>query len=162
MPRFRRQRGLGLFHDRLECRRLGDGEIGQHLAADHYPGLGYAVDEAAVVEAERPHRGVQALDPQRAEGALAPLAVAEGVLAGLLDRLLGDADGVLAAAVIALGGFENFLVLGVRSDATFDAGHGKSPCSWCEFSTGTCGRVPAGNTDQPLGRKYFLMLSPSV
>ena len=31
------------------------------------------------------------------------LAVAIGVLPGLLDRLLGDADGILAAAVIALG-----------------------------------------------------------
>ena len=30
----RRQRGLGLFHDRLERRRLVDGEIGQHLAVD--------------------------------------------------------------------------------------------------------------------------------
>ena len=69
---------------------------------------------SAVGQAERAHRGVEALDPQRAEGALLPLAVAEGVLVGLLDRLLGDADGVLAAAVIALGGLVDFLVLGVR------------------------------------------------
>src|SRR5581483_743904 len=107
----RRQRGLGLFHDRLERRRLADGEVGEHFAIDQYAGL-------------------EPLDPQRAEGALAPLAVTEGVLAGLLHRLLGDADRVLAAAVIALGGLENFLVLGVRGDTTFDAGHERSPLSF--------------------------------
>ena len=79
---------------------------------------------SAVVQPERPHRGIEALDPQSAERALAPLAVAEGVLVRLLDRLLGDADGVLAPAVIALGGLEDFLVLGVSGDAAFDAGHG--------------------------------------
>src|SRR6185312_3839275 len=115
----RRQRGLGLFHDRLECRRLADGEIGQHLAVDQQSGLAQAGNEAAVVEAERPHRGVQALDPERAERTLTALAVAEGILAGFLDCLLGDADGVLAAAVIALGGLVDFLVLGVSGDTTF-------------------------------------------
>src|SRR3954452_2809689 len=35
----RRQRGLGLFGDRLECCRLVDGEIGEHLAVDGDAGL---------------------------------------------------------------------------------------------------------------------------
>ena len=50
------------------------------------------------------HRGVDALDPQGAELALAVLAVAVGVLHRLVDRGLGGADGVLAAAEEALGG----------------------------------------------------------
>jgi len=83
-----------------------------------------AADEAAVGQAERPHRGVEALDPQRPEGALAALAVAVGVLVGLFHRLFGDADGVLAPAVETLGGLEDFLVLGVGRNAPFDAGHG--------------------------------------
>jgi hypothetical protein len=37
--------------------------------------------------------------------------------------LFGDADSVLAPAVIALGGFENFLVLGMTGDAALDACH---------------------------------------
>ena len=41
----RRQRGLGLFDDRLERRRLVDREIGQHLAVDLEAGLGEPVDE---------------------------------------------------------------------------------------------------------------------
>src|SRR3954452_10711090 len=135
-PQSGRQCGLGFLDDRLERRRLVDGEIGQHLAIDHDAGFRQAIDEAAVVEPERPHRGVEALDPKRAERALAPLAVAESVLPRLLHRLLGDADRVLAAAVIALGGLENFLVLGVTGDTTFDAGHDKSPCSLTTKMTG--------------------------
>src|SRR6185437_915934 len=118
-----RQRGLGLFDDRLEGRRLVDREIGQHLAVYHQPRLGEPGDEAAVVQSERAHGRVQALNPERAESALAALAVAEGVLPGLFDGLLGDADRVLAAAVIALGGLVDFLVLGVSGDTTFYAGH---------------------------------------
>src|SRR6202171_5000387 len=123
----RRQRGLGLFGDRLECRRLVDGEIRQHLAVYRDARLRQAVDKDAVGHAERTHRGVEALDPQRAESALLALAVAEGVLPGLLDRGLGGADGVLAAAVKTLGGLVDFLVLGVRGHTAFDARHDGSP-----------------------------------
>src|SRR5580698_1012981 len=127
MTRSRRECGFGLADDRLESRRLRDREVGKHLAVDGNAGLGEPGDEAAIVETERPHRRVEALDPQGAEGALSPLAVAKGVLVRLLDRLLGDADGVLAPAVIALGGFEHLLVLGMRSNAAFDASYGRSP-----------------------------------
>src|SRR5258705_13507042 len=123
----RRQRGLGLFGDRLECRRLVDSEIGQNLAVDGDARLGQAVDEDAVGHAERTHGGIEALDPQRAEGALLALAVTEGILPGLLDRGLGSADGVLAAAVKTLGGLVDFLVLGVRGHTAFDARHDGSP-----------------------------------
>src|SRR6202051_1167276 len=88
----RRHRGLGLFGDRLERRRFGDGEIRQHLAVDRDARLGQAVDEDAVGHAERTHGGIEALDPQRAEGALLALAVAEGVLPGLFDRRVGGAE----------------------------------------------------------------------
>src|SRR6267378_3961306 len=160
----RRQRGLGLFSDRLERRRLVDGEIRQHLAVDRDARLGEAVDKDAVGHAERPHRGVETLDPQRAEGALLALAVAEGVLPGLLDRGLGGADGVLATAVKTLGGLVDFLVLGVRGHTAFDARHDGSP------SDGNGDGSPRGRgsakwdreRDQAFGKKYFLMLSPSV
>ena len=71
--------------------------------------------------------GVDALDPERAEGPLLALAVAEGVLAGLFDRGLGGADRVLAAAVITLGGLVDFLVLGVGGHTAFDARHDEAP-----------------------------------
>src|ERR1700716_4552753 len=111
----RRQRGLGLFSDRLERRRLVDGEIRQHLAVDRDARLGEAVDKDAVGHAERTHGGVEALDPQCAEGTLLALAIAEGVLRGLLDRGLGGADGVLAAAGKALGGPVELLLVWLRS-----------------------------------------------
>src|SRR4051812_42805188 len=85
----RRQRGLGLFGDRLERRRLVDREIRQHFAVDGDARFGKTVDKYAVGHAERAHGGVEALDPQGAEGPLLALAIAEGVLRGLLDRRLG-------------------------------------------------------------------------
>src|SRR5438105_1805080 len=122
-----RQRGLGLFGDRLERRRLVDGEVRQHLAVHRDPRLGKAVDKHAVGHAERAHRGVQALNPQGAESALLALAVAEGILPSLLDGGLGGANRVLAAAVKTLGGLVYFLVLGVRGHTAFDARHDESP-----------------------------------
>src|ERR1043166_2723251 len=122
-----RERGLGLTDDGFERRRLANGEVGQHLAIDRDPGLAEAVDKSTVGEPERSHRGIEALDPQRAEGALFALAVAIGVLVGALDRLLGDADGVLAPAVVALRGLADFLVAGVGGDAALDPSHGRSP-----------------------------------
>src|SRR3979490_3408015 len=106
----RRQCGLGLFSDRLERRRLVDGEIRQHLAVHRDARLGKAVDKDAVGHAERTHRGVEALNPERPEGALLALAVAEGVLRGLFDGGLGGADGVLAAAVKNLCSLVDFLL----------------------------------------------------
>src|SRR5450631_4146022 len=126
-PTLRRQRGLGLFGDRLERRRLVDGEVRQHLAVHGDARLGKAVDKDAVGQAERTYRGIEALDPQRAEGALLALAIAEGVLRGLLDRGFRGADGVLAAAAKTLGEFVDFLVLGVRGHTAFDARHDGSP-----------------------------------
>src|SRR6185312_4844148 len=116
-----RQRRLGLFGNRLERYRFVDGEVRQHLAIHRDTRLGKAVDKPAVGHSERPHRGIEALDPQRAEGALLALAVAEGVLPGLVDRGLGGSDGVLAATVKAFGGLVDFLVLGVRGHTAFNA-----------------------------------------
>src|SRR4029079_3147711 len=62
---------------------------------------------------------IDALDPQRPERALPHLAVAIGVLPGLLYRLLGDANGVLAAAVIALGLLQHLAVASMAGKAGF-------------------------------------------
>ena len=69
--------------------------------------------------------GVDTLDPKRAEIALLQFAADIGVLLRLFDGLLCRFDQAAAGAVIAASGFENFLVLGVGGNATFDAGHGR-------------------------------------
>src|SRR6476619_4139705 len=120
----RGDRDFGLLDNGRKGRRLVDRQIGQYFAVDQKAGLGEPVDEPAVVQAERPNRRVEPLDPQGPEGALATRAVAVGVLVGLLYRLLGDADGVLAPAVIALGGIEDFLVPGVHDATAFEACYG--------------------------------------
>src|SRR3984957_19718495 len=95
----RRERRLGLLGDRLERSRLVDREIRQHLAVDRDARLRKTVDKHAVGHAERADGSVETLNPQRAERALLPLAVAEGVLRSLFDRGLGGADGILAPAI---------------------------------------------------------------
>src|SRR5206468_12805446 len=98
-------------------------DVGEHLAVERDAGKVQRVDELAVGEALGADRGVDPLDPQGAEAALLHLAVAVGILPGLFDRLAGDADGVLAAAVIAFRLIEDALVLGAGGYTPFDACH---------------------------------------
>src|SRR4051794_19671349 len=99
------------------------GDVGEHLAVERDAGEVQRVDELTVGQPFRADCGVDALDPQSAEAALLHLAVAVGILPGLLDRLAGDSNGVLAAAVIALRLIEDPLVLGAGGYTPFDACH---------------------------------------
>src|SRR3546814_579262 len=119
----RREGLVGLGDDCLERFRLVHSDIGQHLAVQFDAGQLQAMHELAVGQTFHADGGVDALDPERAEVPLLNLAVAISVLPRLLHRLFGDADRVLAAAVIALGGLARPLVTGVRGYTTFDACH---------------------------------------
>ena len=87
VPRYPSAR-LGLRDQRGERCGLGDRDIGEHLAVDRDPSLAEAVDKSAVGQAVLAHRGVDALDPERAEVALLVLAVAIGVLPALSTAAL--------------------------------------------------------------------------
>src|SRR5687768_11149786 len=118
-----RKRSAGLGDDRLERLALVHRDIGQDLAVEIDSGEFEAVHELAVGQALGPDGGVDALDPQGAEAALLHLAVAIGILPGLLDGLAGDADRVLAAAVIALRLIQQSLVAGLGGRPALDACH---------------------------------------
>src|SRR6187431_237191 len=79
------QRSLGLLDDSSERAALVHREIGHDLPVEFDTGQLGAVDELRIAQPLGAHRGVDSLDPQRAEAALLHLAVAIGVLAGLLD-----------------------------------------------------------------------------
>src|SRR4051812_21831189 len=98
-------------------------DIREHFPVERDAGEVQRVDELAVGQPFRANRGVDALDPQGAEATLLHLAVAIGVMPGLLDGLAGDPDRVLAAAVIALRIVEDALVLGAGGYTPFDACH---------------------------------------
>src|SRR4029079_14587889 len=98
--------GGRLIGERLEARRILHRELGQHLAVDLDPGLVETVYKSAVGQPVLARGRVDALAPERAERALLTLAVAVLILQRLLDRLLGDADRVLAPAVIAFGSLD--------------------------------------------------------
>src|SRR5690348_6183167 len=117
------QRALRLRDDAAERLGLVHRDVGEHFPVEIDPGELQRVDELAVGHAFGADRRVDPLDPQGAEAPLLHLAVAIGVLPGLLDRLAGDADRVLAAAVIALRLIEDPLVLGSGGHTAFDACH---------------------------------------
>ncbi len=93
--------------------RLGDREIGQHLAIHFDIRLGKAVDEAAIGQAEFTHGGVDALE-SRARGRCASLRGDRAWrIASPCRRRPWPCDRVLAATVKAFGGLKGLLVLGV-------------------------------------------------
>ena len=119
-----KERATGLQLERARVDAEGRGVDGGDLQLEHTHGEdpaaqagGARVDAAAAVAQVAVARG------HRLDGRGVELRV---VLAGLLDRLTRDADGVLPAAVIALGCLQDLLVLGVRGDAAFDTCHGLS------------------------------------
>src|SRR5262249_30639567 len=70
------KRVLGGLDQRGEGRRVVDGQVGQDLAVDLDAGQVQALDEPVVGHPVRAGRGVDPLDPELAEVALARLAVA--------------------------------------------------------------------------------------
>src|SRR5262245_7322165 len=115
---------LRLLHELRERGLVEDRDVGQHLAVHRDRRLLQPVHEPAVGDPVLAGGGIDARDPQRAEFALAVTAVAVGVLARAHDRLVGDAEYVLAAAAVALGAAQDLLVGGARYDAAFYAWHG--------------------------------------
>src|SRR5690606_18897374 len=141
------QGGLCLADQSLEGLGLMDGEIGEHLAVHLDASLGEAVDKSRIGQAVLADTGVDTLDPERTEIALPRAAVAIGILAGLLHRLIGDAEGILAAAIIAFCLLDDLAVPGMGGDAPFYARHETSP-----WSRGTLFQaVRRENLHNPLG-----------
>ena len=119
------KRRAGLGDDGLEGRGLVDREVGKHLAVHLDPRQRQRVDEARIGQrgVDGTDARVDPLDPERAEVALAGLAVAGGVLLRLVHRLRRGAEVGAAGAIVALGLLDDLAVRGVRDDAGFDTGH---------------------------------------
>ena len=104
-----------------------DGELGEHAPVDLDAGQAQALDEPVVGHALGADGGVDALDPQAAEVALAGAAVAEGVDAGVGDLLLGLAVEAGALAAVARGLLENRTTLLVGVDSPLHTCHVMTP-----------------------------------
>ena len=112
-----------LARDDAERRLVLDGQFGQDLAIDGDARLVEPVDETTVREAVLAGRSVDSGDPERPELALALPAVPVCVLAGLDDRLPGDAIAAAARAVVALRLLEDLLAAGARLHGVPCSGH---------------------------------------
>src|SRR5690606_38321138 len=115
------ERALRLFGQRGKTRRVVHGDVRQHLAVQGDAGLEQTIHEAAVAHAVDAGSRIDAGDPQRAEIALLLLATDVRVLAGLDDRLLGDAEDLATGVVIALGTADDLLVATTRLHTTLDS-----------------------------------------
>src|SRR4051812_40911446 len=113
-----REAGFDLPRDLGERRLVHHGKIGEDLAVDVDLRALQPGHEGAVGHAELAHRGIDALDPKGAEGALPLPAVAIGVLPRLHHRLLGDAVDVLPATAEPFRLLEDLLVARARRDSS--------------------------------------------
>src|SRR5690606_39049224 len=136
------ERALRLLGQRGKPGRVVHGDVRQHLAVQGDAGLGQAVHEAAVAQAVHARGGVDAGDPQRTEVALLLLAADVGVLQGLGDGLLGNAEDLAARVVVTRGLLEDLLVTAARLNATLDSCHG----SVLLRDTAACGRDDRSRT----------------
>ena len=97
-------------------------QIGQYFAIHFDTSQGQTVDETAVRQSFVMAAAcrIDTLDPQAPEITLAGLAVARGVLVGLIDRLSCCFVQILPATGIAFRSFDDFLVTGVGYCPTFN------------------------------------------
>jgi len=117
------QRLARRFHQSLEGLRLPDGEIGKHLAIHLNTRKREAVDKSPIGQAMFAHTGIDALNPQGAELALALAPVAIGVQHRAFDRLHGGAEHIFAPAVITGSGVCYLLMSGMGCYTPFYASH---------------------------------------
>src|SRR3954453_19866269 len=124
-----RQRLTGALGNSAERLGIAHGDVGQHLAVELAAGQLEAVHEGAVAHALLAGGGVDALDPQPAEVALAVAAVAVGVRIRLHHRFLGAAVGGVRLPAEALRALERLAALLLGVDRALDAGHRPLPPS---------------------------------
>src|SRR5687768_1354866 len=101
------RRGDGRGADGLERGRVADRDLREHLAVQRDVVALETADQARVALAERADGGVDALDPQAPEVALALLAAAVGVHPRVLQRLHRDRVAGAALAAVAAGRLED-------------------------------------------------------
>src|SRR5680860_561587 len=121
-----RKGALGALDEGREGGGLVDGQVGQDATVDANAGQGEALDEAVVRQAVGAGRGVDPLDPQATEVALACTAVTVAVDEGVGDLLLGLTVQTRTLTAVTRGAFEN--------DATLLVGV-YSPLYSCHFSS---------------------------
>ena len=95
--------------------------FGENLSVDFDLLVGHFRDEGAVLFAVHAKSGVEARDPQAAEGSLLHPTVAIGILAGLEQGFFCGAIGGFAVPHIPFGGFQNFFSSFGGGHAAFDS-----------------------------------------
>lgn len=100
------------FDDRLKCRGIIHGQIGEYLAVDvDIVGVNLT-HELGVRHAVLAGSGVDTLDPQGTESAFLGFAVAVGILQTFFDGVFGNRPYIFTGAPVTLGEFKDLLPSG--------------------------------------------------
>jgi hypothetical protein len=103
--------------------RVAHREVGEDLAVDFDLGGLETGDETRVRDVVLTARGVDAHDPEPTELTLAGASVAERVVAGVHDLLVGLAEAPAARAAVSLGPREDLAATLLAVDGSLDPGH---------------------------------------
>lgn len=114
---------LHLVDDGLEGVGMVHGEVGEDLAVEGDAGLRQLTHQFAVRHAVLASTGVDALDPQRAELALALLPADVRIEQAFFDSVLGNCPNVFAGTVVPFGHFENLFPAGSRRNCVVGTWH---------------------------------------
>src|SRR5687767_6558485 len=117
------QRLLGRLDERGEGGGLVHRELSEHATVDLHPGQVQALDEAVVRDAVLATRGVDALDPQTTEVALALATVTVRVDERVGDLLLGLAVQARTLPTVTGGALEDDATLLVGVYRPLDSSH---------------------------------------
>jgi len=101
------ERALGLIENRFERVGVVDRDVGQNFAIQSDAGGFQAFGETAVSHSVCTRGGVEPLDPQITERALAGFAIAIGPILGLHGRIFGVTEKFGSASAKAFGGLDD-------------------------------------------------------
>ena len=115
---------LRSIHNTGEAGGINHCHLCQHFAVDSHISFFETTDQTAVAHTVHASCGIDPGNPQTAEVALAPAAVAVGIAQSLHDPLIGGAEEGSVTALEATSQTENLVATLTGDVASFNACHG--------------------------------------
>lgn len=112
---------LGRFDDLGELSRIGDGNLGKHLAVKLDVGEVETMDELRIAQAVGLGSSGNTADPKLSEIVLAISSSDVGIVKGVDDSLIGGLEKTMSGSSESLGKLQDSIVLATKNITTFDS-----------------------------------------